>query len=106
MPTTRIDVHVRRPDELAGLTRIYEALQGLGAEAVLTADPRGFPSPPLGAELGPVPSEIRVVQAGSAAEPLGEPERPQPHAVVKTCSCLSVLPWPFWLCLERPSILK
>ena len=73
MQTTRIDLHLRRPEELCGLARIRDALRERGADAVLSVDPRACPTPPPGAEIGPLACDVRVVMAGAA--PGRDPQR-------------------------------
>ena len=75
MQTTRIDLHVRRPEDLATLTPIRDAFQRRGVEVVLSVDSRDWPNPSQDAVPGPVPCDIRVLVAGGGKPPVADEAR-------------------------------
>jgi Tfp pilus assembly protein PilF len=75
MQTTRIDLHVRRPEDLATLIPIRDALQRRGVEVVLSVDSRDWPNPSQDAVAGPVPCDIRLLVASGGKPPVADEAR-------------------------------
>jgi tetratricopeptide (TPR) repeat protein len=73
MQANRIDLHLRRPEDLCILSPIRDALRERGVEAALSVDPRGWPTPPPEADTGPVRCDVRVVVSDREA-PLQDSE--------------------------------
>ena len=75
MQTTRVDLHVRRPEDLGTLIPIRDSLRGRGVEAVLSVDSRDWPNPAQEAVAGPAPCDIRVLVAGGGKPPVADEAR-------------------------------
>ncbi len=75
MATTRIDLHVRCPEDLGTLIPVRDALRRRGAEVVLSVDSRDWPNPIPDAVSGPVPCDIRLLVAGGGKPPVADEAR-------------------------------